>query len=832
MEQGEPLRISGINKVEDEAEQDIIICDFESDQWPQNWTVSGSAWGKKPTDNSKSRQKADGIIGRKYTNSFIEKGDQGQGEIASPPFIIRRDFISLLVGGGDDGGKARVSLEIDGKEIFSATGKNSWQLHPISWNVKEYKGLKARIRIIDQTEGSWGWVCAEHIVQTNKQNAMPGIFKKSSTKHWSDWMQVLRLQNSQNRYIDATYGHGFPFIWIEFHQLTPLIIVDSNSITDSSGKKINLPHKGNNLVFNCEKRTFAVFAPDKTDFTLSVSGIEVGFNSDKHYLVAAVIPSVKNTDEFQKYAYAIPRETMMSYRYEIDKGRVATEWKIKTEPLRKDATETLQGWLPHHYRNTENNIKFIVPEFKTTRGKMRFAAGNTFQISWKFTGLLPVLPTPQEDHTLPYKYQKSRMEEYVRKWIAERESKPYNGHDTYWGAKEFFKMAQIMALSGELGMPEAKKLENMTKVVLNDWLTYTPGERSRYFAKYPHPWSGLVGFNPSYGSEKFNDNHFHYGYFTLAGALLSMRDRKWGKDFSPMLKLIAKQYANWDRSDKDFPWMRCFDPWNGHCYAGGLSNNNDGNNQESSSESMGAWSGLFLLGNMLEDDDMIAAGAMGWAIESEAIAEYWNDYYAWKLGKEYSNYSPIYKNKHSIISVLRDRDIGYWTWFSGEAVHIYGIQWLPLWTSLQYLGRDSEFSSWQFEKMLQAQGNGKKIKITELGGDWGNIALSPLIFGKSEQAAKFLEETYIAGDKFASFQHATLTYYFAHSMRSLGNVAWNYHTSVPTSTIFQDAQGKLCAVIYNPSNTEVNTNIFRGSAKIATVIAPAGVITKYTINNK
>ncbi|RYF59106.1 MAG: hypothetical protein EOO39_33555, partial [Cytophagaceae bacterium] len=47
--------------------------------------------------------------------------------------------------------------------------------------------------------------------------------------------------------------------------------------------------------------------------------------------------------------------------------------------------------------------------------------------------------------------------------------------------------------------------------------------------------------------------------------------------YGGIARKIAKQYANWDRTDPNFPWMRTFDPWVGHSYAGGTSSGN-GNN--------------------------------------------------------------------------------------------------------------------------------------------------------------------------------------------------------------------------------------------------------------
>ena len=38
------------------------------------------------------------------------------------------------------------------------------------------------------------------------------------------------------------------------------------------------------------------------------------------------------------------------------------------------------------------------------------------------------------------------------------------------------------------------------------------------------------------------------------------------------------------------------------------------------------------LGAALGDEEMLATGAMGYAIETEAVHEYWNNAYGWKIG--------------------------------------------------------------------------------------------------------------------------------------------------------------------------------------------------------
>ena len=85
-------------------------------------------------------------------------------------------------------------------------------------------------------------------------------------------------------------------------------------------------------------------------------------------------------------------------------------------------------------------------------------------------------------------------------------------------------------MAWQLQLPIANDLYREAKRVVEDWLTYKPGEKAFYYARYPLPWSGLVGFNSSYGSEQFTDNHFHYGYLAMSAALIGMHDPVWLKN--------------------------------------------------------------------------------------------------------------------------------------------------------------------------------------------------------------------------------------------------------------------------------------------------------------
>lgn len=811
---GEPLDVVGVDRAPPAADGDLVVADFNEAAWATGWTATGNAWGAGPM--TPARQRVDDTAGAGFASSF-NQGDRGTGVLTSPVFAIRRAYVHLLVGGGKDASKVRVELVVDGQVVHSASGRNAADLDPVSWDVAKWQGKNAQIRAVDDSTGGWGFIAFDHVVQSAKAEAPSGgVFASCSTVRWGDWTVVMRLRAAAERWVDVTCGRGLPYVWLECRDLDLRIPGQGWTLSDLQGKPAKLPLVGDGLVLERDGRCFALYGPERTRFAAGADGIDIAFAGAKRYLVIGLLPQRSDAGFFQRHAYAIPRDTRMEWTHDRVAGEVATTWTITSEALRGSERAVLQGWLPHHWRSTRHGMTFAEPVFETQRGRLRLAAGTSFRIAWPFTGIVPAVPIQPTPAGLANPFDAARLGEHLTRWTEASSGRTPNERlraDTYWGGKDILGLGQHLMIARELGHPAVPQLRRQLQEGLADWFTYTPGESQHFFARYPKPWSGLVGFKPSYGSAGFTDNHFHYGYFTLTAALAGLDDPQWLARYAPLVRLIAKQYANWDRQDPDFPFLRTFDPWGGHSYAGGASSRQDGNNQESSSEAMQSWAGLYLLGVALGDEAMTACGAMGYAIEASAIEEYWQDIHGWKDAAQ-ANHPPAYKAKRPIVSVLRDRDIGYWTWFSGEPIHIHGIQWLPLWTSLQYLGRHPDFVRWEVERMLTAQGKGTPVTFAKLGDDWGNIALGYAQFGDPDGIARIYDEAFKAGDELAGWKRSTVAYYLTHAWRNLGTVAWDCHADLPASSVHRSADGRLTLVAWNPGAAPVETAVYRGGTVV------------------
>jgi hypothetical protein len=164
------------------------------------------------------------------------------------------------------------------------------------------------------------------------------------------------------------------------------------------------------------------------------------------------------------------------------------------------------------------------------------AAGTKFEVDYNFYGMLPYYALPSDTTGVANPYDKTKMQTMLDYYAHNGTF----GDDTYWGGKGLTQMALNMMFAREAGNKELfETCRDRLKSILEDWYTYTPGEKNHFFARYDR-WGGLVGYATSYDSETFNDHHFHYGYFTLASALLALVDKDFRDNYGQMARLSGQ----------------------------------------------------------------------------------------------------------------------------------------------------------------------------------------------------------------------------------------------------------------------------------------------------
>lgn len=130
------------------------------------WQKTGNAFSRAPTTRPVTGQAPPFGYQGAYLNSFAEGlGDRATGTLLSTPIPLKGDLMVLLVGGGRDEHRLRVSLLVDGKRVASATGHDHEVLGRRVWDIAPFKGKTGRIEVVDDSTDGWGHIMVDEIRQ-------------------------------------------------------------------------------------------------------------------------------------------------------------------------------------------------------------------------------------------------------------------------------------------------------------------------------------------------------------------------------------------------------------------------------------------------------------------------------------------------------------------------------------------------------------------------------------------------------------------------------------------------------------------------------------------
>ncbi|WP_062200644.1 glycosyl hydrolase [Demequina salsinemoris] len=278
--------------------------------------------------------------------------------------------------------------------------------------------------------------------------------------------------------------------------------------------------------------------------------------------------------------------------------------------------------------------------------------------------------------------------------------------DTYFGAKELYRDAQLLALANDLGDEDSATLiGDRLATALGEWTDASRCETatSRCFVYDPN-WSGVVGYDTAYGSEEFNDHHFHYGYLIYAATIAVEEGVVQLADVAPVIDALVADIAS-EGSD-EVPTTRVFDPYAGHSWASGTAEFADGNNQESSSEAVNAWTAVAAWSQLRGDD--AAYDRAVWMLSAEAHS-------ALSLYlRPDTSFAPEYL--HQVVGIEWGGKRDWATWFSTDPAAMLGIQLLPLNpTQLALLSTDDDADHTKIlASIAEAMPSGTAPQFTDL----------------------------------------------------------------------------------------------------------------------
>jgi endo-1,3(4)-beta-glucanase len=298
----------------------------------------------------------------------------------------------------------------------------------------------------------------------------------------------------------------------------------------------------------------------------------------------------------------------------------------------------------------------ILGTFPTPRGPLRLVAASELRLSFPLRGLVPGVPATGIADDL--------LTEIIGP-ITAAEAGPL-GAGSYFGSKHLARLATLVELARRVGAPRPDLEATLTDGVI-DALTRSGDDDTRWMA-YDTTWGGVILEPAEFGSQDYNDHHFHYGYLVHAAAVVAEIDPTFADEHAPLVDLLVSDVLG-DEDDPGFPERRAFNPYLGHSFASGFAPFADGNNQESSSEAVNAWWALARWGLVTGRSDLIDDAVAHLHVEAQAARVYW-------LGELGDDRPAGYA--HEVAGIVWGGKIDFATWFDGRASAVIGIQLLPV----------------------------------------------------------------------------------------------------------------------------------------------------------
>jgi len=515
-------------------------------------------------------------------------------------------------------------------------------------------------------------------------------FARTDCDGASDWF-IDALFAEGDKKLRLSFGHGSPFVFGR-HAGGDAVIRFPQAPKIWSGTEGDAV-----LGVNAGGHPYALFGPTGSKWT-GTSSSTFTLTGGKGYFSLALLPDDQNEtlNRFAKYAHLHVTGTQLVPS--VEAGRVVNEYRFETKAMEGSGTGTIFALYPHQWKYTKNTLTPWT--YGSVRGTMRVGEGTSFKTTVPIQGVLPHLPAEGIA-------DRNAMLALLKQ---EAGKAPAGFADTYWEGKHLGKLATLAGVAEAAG-DDALRVSFLTEIRrrLENWFTASPGEASPLFY-YDANWGTLVGSKPSYGSDiPLNDHHFHYGYFIRAAAEVARHDPAWAKEWGPMVELIIRDIASPNPADPMFPNIRCFDKYAGHSWASGNADFADGNNQESSSESMNAWYGIMLWGAATGNDMLRDLGVFLFNTERTAIEEYWFDVSDTNYPKDFPEVA---------LGMIWGGKGAFATWFSGDIDCIHGINWLPFTPSSIYMGRFPSYVKTNHDRIVSKRKGGN-----DYNNGWGDLVV-------------------------------------------------------------------------------------------------------------
>lgn len=482
---------------------------------------------------------------------------------------------------------------------------------------------------------------------------------------WSEGPHLLR----------ATVAHGGPYVQfrVSYGDLQLRLPAGSQAAPSKEDSRI--------LEITSPSAEWAAYGPTGVRWEVQPTGEWVArIPAGRGYLALAALPdrTASTRALLARHAYAFIDDTRVTWSVDRTKAQVETRFAMRTTALEGPDVGALMALYPHHWHRNGLVEGRLGPAYDTVRGPLKLLAASEFRTLARYPGFVPHWPAVSDPAQSKQIQELSRADlRNARRMMLEI------GNGPYWQGKGLQRIAKLMDVVEAQGDREAAtQLLKLLQGRIEAW--FSGESRKTYFHLDRAIGSVLAHPEEYFSIEQMNDHHFHYGYWIRTVAELALRDPAWAsrERWGGLVDLLVADIATAERGRSDFPFLRTFDPYEGHSWASGTSMGGWGNNQESSSEAVNAWAGLILWGELQGDEKLRDLGIWLYTSEIQAIRTYWFDAQRLVFPPEYP---------HVETSMVFGGKYAHNTWWTDEPRQIKGINLLPITTASTYLGDDPAY---------------------------------------------------------------------------------------------------------------------------------------------
>lgn len=477
-------------------------------------------------------------------------------------------------------------------------------------------------------------------------------------------VQVLLKSDTTNRDIaTVTITRGSPYVFVDIVEKNQAITIETIDVIQDQGNDTyssKAPMQATYGLFFDESK-FEI-AHEEGDYRK----LDIKAAANKTLFSVGIAAKDMQLESLKQYALDPIDDTQVNFS--IIEGEYVNTMSYVT----RDSKKTLLALFS--WQNQFDKMTQFSESLNTIRGQQEIYIGNKTQFSLSRT-----VPKEQLEVGKFSSQDRDALKKMINKDVTQ--FKGFAGNDTYFLGKEIFRAAQLYDLAMQLNLvDESKILHDALRAELERWKIQSMdinNEYANHYLAYDPQIKGIVGYSPSFGSEEFNDHHFHYGYFIHAAAILGRYDTTYVQQNKEFMNLFVKDFVNYDKTDENFAFLRNFDLYERHSWAAGRTPFSDGNNQESSSEAVHAYYGAYAWSRVIENKELEEVSLWLYNSEIDSAKRYW--FIADSQDSLYDSY------QHSVISLLWAGKIEWATWFSAEAEAKLGIQLLPMYAGSDYL---------------------------------------------------------------------------------------------------------------------------------------------------